>query len=1188
MRNLELTTSLEDLKQGAIVKGLSPEGIAKVVNVEWFGDQAIKVVYEDSAGQVKNRLVYRSDEPQLEIVTQGRPWSFNADGSLFRLVSEAYRIRLAYLFDPYLAIHTSLVEPLPHQITAVYGEMLSRQPLRFLLADDPGAGKTIMAGLLIKELIIRGDLERCLIVSPGNLVEQWQDELGSKFGLDFKIFGRDMVETSRSGNPFDEANLLVARLDMLSRNEDLQAKLIAAKDWDLVVCDEAHKMSATFFGGEVKYTQRHQLGRLLGEHTRHLLLMSATPHNGKEADFQLFMALLDSDRFEGKFRDGVHRTDVGDMMRRLTKEELVRFDGRPLFPERKAYTVAYALSDLEATLYHDVTEYVREEMNRAERFANEDQKRRTNVSFALQILQRRLASSPAAIYQSLINRRERLERRLNEEKILQRGGTLSQANYSFRANPEFFDEIDDLESETPQDELEDLEQEVVDSATAARTIAELELEIEILKQLEEQAKKVRQSGLDKKWTELETILNNPLMVREDGTRRKLVIFSEFRDTLFYLAERIRNRLGKPESVVVVHGAVGREERRKLIEAFKQDKNVCVMLANDAVGEGVNLQRAHLMVNYDLPWNPNRLEQRFGRIHRIGQEEVCHLWNMVAHETREGDVYLRLLEKLEAEREALGGRVYDVLGRLFEEKSLRDLLIDAIRYGDDPARKDEQNKIIDYALDRQHLMALLEEYALVRDTMDTTKVQQIRDEMERANARRLQPHFIESFFLEAFQKLGGTIYPKEAGRFEITRVPGTIQDRDRQIGTGAPVNPRYERICFEKDNVNQSPPAEFVCPGHPLLDATLDLVLERYRGLLKQGALLVDETDEGQDLRVLFYLENAVQDGRMGRHGQQIVVSQQLQFLEINSAGQIYPAGPAPYLDYRPVTELEQQALLPVITTTHWLTQDFESDIMSFAIQTLVPQHVESIRERKLPLIEKVEREVTSRLRKEINYWYNRSEDLKAQESTGKRNARLNSQQAAQKEQELSDRLQLRLGELEKERQISALPPVLKGGAIIVPKGLLRKLVTLSEKNDDEAVLLLGEAESPIGRDEIERIAMQAVMEAEKRLGRIPQDVSAQRGIGYDIESKDPNSGHLYFIEVKGRWHQKQVVVLTKNEILCSRNEPEKFRLAMVLVDENGPKTLRYLQQLPFSEPDFAETAKIFNLKQLLENAEEPV
>jgi len=1176
--------SLNDLKAGALFKGLSPDGIAKVVNVEWFGDQAVKVIFEDSHGAVKNRLVYKTDEPMLEIVTQGRPWSFNSDGSLFRLVSEAYRIRLAYLFDPYLAIHTSLVEPLPHQITAVYGEMLSRQPLRFLLADDPGAGKTIMAGLLIKELIIRGDLERCLIVAPGSLVEQWQDELYAKFGLSFDILSRDQIESSRSGNPFEEKNLLIARLDMLSRNDDLRAKFEASKDWDLVVCDEAHKMSASYFGGDVKYTQRYQLGRLLGAHSRHFLLMSATPHNGKEADFQLFMALLDSDRFEGRFRDGVHKADVSDLMRRLTKEELVKFDGRPLFPERRAYTVKYTLSNPEAALYHDVTEYVREEMNRAERFGDEDQKRRVNVSFALQILQRRLASSPAAIYQSIINRRERLERRLSEERILQRGGTLSQPNYSFRATPEYFDDLEDA----PQDEVEDFEQEVVDQATAARTIEELQIEIETLKNLEEEAKRVKLSGVDRKWTELEQILDNPLMKDAQGNCRKLIIFSEFRDTLYYLADKIRNRFGKPESVVVVHGGVGREERRKLIEAFKQDKQVMVMLANDAVGEGVNLQRAHLMVNYDLPWNPNRLEQRFGRIHRIGQEEVCHLWNLIAFETREGEVYHRLLEKLEAEREALGGRVYDVLGHLFEETSLRDLLMQAIRYGEDPEIKERLNKVIDNAVDREHLTQLLEERALVRDTMDATKLERIREEMDRANARRLQPHFIQSFFIEAFQKLGGTIIPRESGRFEITRVPGVIRDRDRQIGIGEPVLPRYERICFEKDKVNQSPVAAFICPGHPLLDATIDLVLERYRELLKQGALLVDEADDGENLRLLFYLEHAVQDGRVNKNGIQTIVSQQLQFVEIDQTGELHSAGFAPYLDYRPIKPDEELALQPVMESTEWLKHDFESDILGFAIQNIIPKQVKDVQDLRLPLINKVEKEVISRLRKEITHWDRRAEDLKAQERAGKGNNRLNSSNAMQKAEELSDRLQRRLAELEKERQISALPPVVKGGAVIIPRGLLLKHMGASLGNSFGTPLFMPDDKGcPVGRDEIERMAMEAVIAIEKTLGRIPRDVSAERGIGYDIESKDPENGGLTFIEVKGRWHQKQDVTLTKNEILCSRNEPEKFRLALVLVDENGPKAPKYLKQYCFGEPDFAETTRTFSLNKLLELAGEP-
>ncbi|MEA2078400.1 MAG: helicase-related protein, partial [Pseudomonadota bacterium] len=739
-------TKLEDLRAGAYVKGIAPEGSAKVINIEWHGSQAVKVIYEDNQGNVGSRIVFRNEEPTLDVVESGRPWSFDGDGHLLRLVSEAQRIRLAYLFDPYLAIHTSLIEPLPHQITAVYGEMIPRQPLRFLLADDPGAGKTIMAGLLIKELMARGDLERCLVVAPGGLVEQWQDELSQKFGLSFDILSRDMVEASRSGNPFEERNLLIVRLDMLSRNEDLQARFKAAREWDLAICDEAHRMSATFFGGEVKYTKRYHLGRTVGGHCRHFLLMSATPHNGKEEDFQLFMALLDGDRFEGRFRDGVHKSDTSDMMRRLTKEELLKFDGTPLFPERRAYTVKYELSGPEAALYAAVTNYVREEMNRAERFANEDDKRRMNVGFALQILQRRLASSPAAIHESIRRRRERLENRLAEERLLQRGARarISQANRIARISPE---DLEDLE-DAPEEEVETFEEEVLDQATAARTIAELETEIETLTRLEAQAKAVRQSGTDAKWRQLNSILDDPLMVDTDGNRRKLIIFTEPKDTLNYLADRIRTRLGRPEAVVVIHGGVGREDRRKAVESFMHDKDVVVMVANDAAGEGINLQRGHLMVNYDLPWNPNKIEQRFGRIHRIGQQEVCHLWNLVAADTREGEVYSRLLDKLETAREALGGRVYDVLGRLFEGNALRDLLLDAIRYGDRHEVRDRLFETVDGAVDQQRLLDLLADRALVHDTLGATRLAEIREAMERAEARRLQPHFIQSFFLEA--------------------------------------------------------------------------------------------------------------------------------------------------------------------------------------------------------------------------------------------------------------------------------------------------------------------------------------------------------------------------------------------------------------------------------------------------------
>ena len=495
---------LEDITTNAAVRGVLADGLVTVVSVKWYGDSALELTYKTPTGRVANELLYRDDEARLDVVDRGRPWSFDGDGALFRLVSEAQRIRLAHLFDPVLAVHTSDVEPLPHQITAVYESMLPRLPLRFLLADDPGAGKTIMAGLLIKELIARGDIQRCLVVCPGALAEQWQDELSRRFQLPFEILTNDKLESAHTGNWFLETNLAIARLDKLSRDEDVQQKLLAPDcEWDLVICDEAHKMSASFFGGEVRYTKRYRLGQLLSGITRHFLLMTATPHNGKEEDFQLFMALIDSDRFEGRFRDGVHAADTSDLMRRMVKESLLKFDSTPLFPERVANTVPYKLSDDETRLYKAVTEYVREEFDRAEALRND--KRAGTVGFALTILQRRLASSPEAIYQSLRRRRERLEGRLREYQLLERGG--QQVSVSMATGWELDQEdIEDLE-DSPEDELEEQEEKVLDQATAARSIEELRREIETMKGLESTANGVLRSGGDTKWRELAALLN---------------------------------------------------------------------------------------------------------------------------------------------------------------------------------------------------------------------------------------------------------------------------------------------------------------------------------------------------------------------------------------------------------------------------------------------------------------------------------------------------------------------------------------------------------------------------------------------------------------------------------------------------------------------------------------------------------
>ncbi len=1188
---------LEELKPNASIRGLLPDSFVTVVSVQWFGSEALELTYKTPSGKVANELIYRSDETRLDLVEQGRPWSFDGDGSLFRLVSEAHRIRLAHLFDPVLAVHTSLVDPLPHQITAVYEAMLPRQPLRFLLADDPGAGKTIMAGLLIKELVARGDLQRCLIVCPGSLAEQWQDELYRRFALPFEILTNDKLEAARTGNWFMETNLVIARLDKLARNEDVQQKLQAPEcRWDLVVCDEAHKMSATIFGGETKYTKRFRLGQLLSSLTRHFLLMTATPHNGKEADFQLFMSLLDGDRFEGKFRDGVHSADVTDLMRRMVKENLLKFDGTPLFPQRIAYTVPYRLSDDEASLYKAVSEYVREEFNRAE--ALENDKRAGTVGFALTILQRRLASSPEAIFQSLHRRRERLESRLRELELMQRG--MQATAFPAVSFPSLdAEDVEDLE-EAPDIEVEAAEEEILDRATAARTVVELKAEIATLLRLEALAFKVRGSGMDTKWRQLASLLHEvftpdihgnttaepdipygagPIPPPKPSVHQKLVLFTEHRDTLNYLENRIATLLGRSSAVVVIHGAIGREERMKIQEAFKHDPEVQILLATDAAGEGINLQRAHLMVNYDLPWNPNRLEQRFGRIHRIGQTEVCHLWNLVAEETREGDVYRKLLEKLEQARQALGGQVFDVLGKLqFEGKPLRELLIQAIRYGERPEVQAYLTTVLDHALDREQLRDLLDDRALVHDSMDTGRIRRIREEMERADAKRLQPHYIESFFREAFQRLGGAVKKREPRRYEITHVPALVRNRDRLIGMGEPVLTRYERMTFEKELINPpgQPLAAFVCPGHPLLDAVIDLTMERNQDLLKRGSVLVDERDHGVKPRILFYLEHAIQDASLTRAGERRVVSKRMLYVELDGEGQARHVQYAPYLDYRPLraTEPTLEAILQR-PQCDWISRELEHKALGHAISQVVPEHLAEVRAGRLALNAKTEAAVKDRLTKEIMYWDHRAEQLKLQEQAGKPNARLNSGEARKRADNLQSRLQKRLEELRLEAQISPLPPVVIGGLLVVPVGLLQSM-----QGQSQPVGPAVDTQAAAAR------ARAIIMDIERGLGYEPVDRETEK-LGYDIESRIPGTGKLRFLEVKGRITGAPSITVTRNEILYSLNKPEDFILAIVEFMGENEHQVHYLRT-PFQrEPDFGVTSVNYDFAELIARSGPP-
>lgn len=1173
---------LEDLKPGLPLVGLEPSVVATVAAVVPIGEGSVQVFYRTPDGITKERLLGRADEESISAATVERPWSFDGDGAAFQLTCEAKRIDLAFLFDPMMAVHTSNVEALPHQITAVYESMLPRQPLRFVLADDPGAGKTIMAGLYIRELIMRADARRILIVAPGSLVEQWRDELFEKFSLEFRIYSSVLEEASPSGNPFEDHHQLIVRLDQMARNEEengnekvpgpLQEKLLAA-GWDLVVFDEAHKLAAHYYGSKLDKTGRFRFAERLGATTRHLLLMTATPHNGKDEDFQLFLSLLDSDRFYGKFRDGVHKVDASDLMRRMVKEELVKFDNTPLFPERKAYTVNYTLSAIESALYEAVTEYVKTEMGKADQLQGS---RKGSVGFALTALQRRLASSPEAIYQSLRRRRERLENRLREEKLGIRGR---------KPLAETLADVPDDDEDLNAEEQENLEETLVDDATAAQTINELGAEIVILKGLEGQAKAVVASGQDRKWEELSKILQNaPEMRDASGRQRKLIIFSEHRDTLNYLHQRIAGVLGNQEAIITIHGGTHRDERRRLQALFRSDPDVRVLVATDAAGEGVNLQCANLMVNYDLPWNPNRLEQRFGRIHRIGQIEVCHLWNLVAKETREGDVYHRLLEKLAVESEALKGRVFDILGEVFEGTSLKELLIQAIRYGDQPEVRARLTQKIDQALDHSHLKSLLDRNALAQETMSAERLYAVKEEMEKAEARRLQPYFVRSFFLKAFEELGGSMYPRELGRFEITHVPASIRERDRRI-TGRnrreqePVLKRYDRVCFEKEALQPVDKpglsrAVLMHPGQPLMLAVSDVLLEQHANLLRQGATLVDPADDGVDPWLMFLLTHEVKSG--DGH----VLSKRLQFVRVNPDGSTSFAGWAPHLDLEPLADSERP-LIKELLNAPWMRADQEQRAIALAAATLVPEHFREVADRRVAHVDKTLAAVHERLSKEIAFWTDRWVKLKEDVESGK-DVRLNLENARRTVTDLEGRLENRRKELQSMRHVVNGTPILLGGALVIPAGLMRQF-----RGDEKAIPAI--SADPIARSRIERIAMDAVRHVEESQGCHVVDVSKDK-CGWDltshppaIDQKQPDPRH---IEVKGRVKGAATITVTRNEMLYAFNQGDKFVLAIVLVNEDDSAEGPFYIHRPFDrEPGWGVSSINYEICALLKKAE---
>lgn len=1113
---------LEEFKPGLRIDGLIPAQVITVIFAQWHGTDALELTYKTNDGALGQQVVFRKDQDNLTVAQTGSR-AFDANATDFKMIAEAQRITLAGLFDPMLAVATSDVRPLPHQIRAVYGELLPRTPLRFLLADDPGAGKTIMAGLYIKELLLRDDVRQCLIVAPGGLVEQWQDELFFKFGLRFGLLTNQLIDANVNFNVFETNPLLIARMDQLSRNEELQAQL-RETEWDLIIVDEAHRMGAHYFGGKLEKTKRFLLGEMLGQITRHLLLMTATPHSGKEEDFQLFLTLLDRDRFEGK---NTKTANTDGIMRRMVKEDLLTFEGRKLFPERRAETVPYELTALEYSLYEQVTGYVREGMNRADRVGG---KRKNTVGFALTVLQRRLASSPEAIYKSLVRRTERLERKKLE--IL--NGTYTDREPTI--DLEGLD-ADDYNSE----QIEELEEELLDAATAAQTVDELDAELLELADLTTVAKQVRDSGTDRKWTELSRILQDEaLTVDSNGWPRKLIIFTEHRDTLDYLAGRIRTLIGKPNAVQAIHGGVRRRERRLITEEFTKNRDCQILLATDAAGEGLNLQAAHLMVNYDLPWNPNRIEQRFGRIHRIGQEEVCRLWNLVASNTREGAVFERLLEKIEEQRKAYGGKVFDVLGEAFADTPLRELLLDAIRYGDRDDVKAKMHEVIDHKV-ADGLKELLDERSLASDHLAEADLAKLRAAMDEARARRLQPHYIELAFKAAFTRLGGRIAKRERGRYEIANVPAQIRASKYQ-----PIATKYDRATFDLEHVHSEElaRADLLAPGHPLHDAVMDEAIRRFGGTLNSGTVLVSATLEEPHLLVGVVEEVADATGA--------AVSRRFGYAYVGSLGTVTPAGPAPYLDCVAAPDTPAVAAARQLP---WLA-DAEDRATSWIITTQLPEYLAEVQPRRAAELAKTRELVVKRLEGERDRMLLDAAVAAEKEQAGEK-PKESAESLNRKAVELDARLRKRLDLLENQVLMSTKPPRIMTAALVLPVNMV----------DAELP-----ASAPIHAKEtkeVERRGVDLVMATERALGRTPVEQSFNNK-GFDILSWDA-SGDTYRIEVKARLDGANDFFVTHNEVMVGKNAVPRYRLALVRVDPRGPAhdDVRYLDN-PFASTDLGD------------------
>jgi len=1093
-----------DIKPGTILRGPQwPEPVE--VNLAEEQDDYVRIVGVTINSRVHiDRLIKKSELPEIE---SEKLTPFGAEPRSVFLSVEAKRYRYASLYDPLLAMNTCKVDPLPHQIEAVYGFVLQLPRIRFLIADDPGAGKTIMAGLVIKELKLRGLITRTLIIAPGHLKDQWQREMHDRFEENFIKVDRGLMDASYGENIWVRESQMIASIDF-AKQDDIAATLASAH-FDLIVVDEAHKMSAYRYGEKLDKTGRYKLGEALSDISTHLLFLTATPHRGDPENFRLFLDLLEPGFFATTemVAESIRNQENPLFIRRV-KEDMKDFEGKPLFLPRYVDTVSFRLGvegPKEADLYNALSKYVKEQYNKA--ITKQDKRR--NVAFALVILQRRLASSTYALLKSLERRKKRLDELLE-------GATQNNNRTGFTGiDPDEAEELDEQERWA--------QEEVWETLSLAENQDELRSEIETLKDLIRGAKAIVDSESEVKLRHLKDSLAK---LNQGHPGSKILIFTESRDTLDHLEKHVKDKWGY--SVCTIHGGMRLEERIRAEGTFKNDAQV--LIATEAAGEGINLQFCNLMINYDLPWNPNRLEQRMGRIHRYGQTREVFIFNLVASDTREGRVMTALFKKLKEIKEALGSdKVFDVLGDIVQGKGLAQLMVDAAA----GARSmDEILKEIEITVDRDYIQRVKDNLgeSLATRYIDYTR---IKEKADQAREYRLIPEYTEAFFKRAFEVLDGKWTPKTVKEFpqgsflSIESLPFQLKqiadEEPFRRGHGS-LQRRYPLATFDKEAAMRVSQAEFISFGHPLFEALLMWVERNLATALSQGAVFTDP-DGKLDGTLLFY-QGEILDGRGQVTGTRLFAL----FADVNSGG-IRAVNPAILWDVKESGENKESI-------------DFEA-LKRKAFTILLPElekYKETLlveRERQAAIKEKYGvrslEYLILKLDGDLIGLYNRREGGENVE----RFVKPKEEQKAGYEHALQE---LKSG-LERERNLSIAAPRFIGMARVVPEM-------------DENVM--------VSDDDIEKIGMDVTMQYERQQGWRPEDVSKEN-LGFDVRSTSPD-GHKRYIEVKAR-AEVGPVALTQNEWFKAKRFQDEFYLYAVLNASKTPTLYRVQNPAALLKPE---------------------